>query len=253
MSSWATKRQLLYFGLVIIIAIILGLLIFIPILNRPPTCFDNRHNGKEEGVDCGGNCSTLCADLVTPLRVVYARPFVLEGNEWSVIARVENSNQRGYATDVPYSVRIVDDGGSLIAERRGVVNVAPAQARYILESRISVGSRTPARAYITLEEPREWLPHTVAQVPPVQVTKDLLIDRGGLYRVTAQVVNPTFTDLKDVVAVVVVFDTQGVARAASETVVRVLQRESSADVVFTWPTAFDFTPARIEVVAYPSL
>jgi acid phosphatase family membrane protein YuiD len=74
-----------------------------------------------------------------------------------------------------------------------------------------------------------------------------------LYRVTAEVVNPTFTDLNDVIAVVVIFDTQGVARAAGETVVRILPRESSSDIVFTWPTAFDFTPARIEVVAYPSL
>lgn len=253
MSSWATKRQLLYFGIVVIIGIIVALIIFIPIINRPPTCFDNRQNGKEEGVDCGGNCSTLCSDLVSPLRVVYARPFLLESNEWSVIARIENPNQKGYANSVPYEVRIVDEAGSLIAERRGVINVAPAQARYILESRISVGSRTPARAYITLDKPREWLPHTIAQVPPVQVRNSLLVERNGLYRVTAQVVNPTFADLNDVVAVVVIFDTQGVARAAGETVVRLLPRESSADIVFTWPTAFDFTPTRIEVVAYPSL
>lgn len=253
MSSWATKRQLLYFGIALIVTGIVALIIFIPVINRPPSCVDNRQNGKEEGVDCGGGCSTLCSDLVSPLRVVYARPFLLEGNEWSVIARIENANQKGYANDVPYEVRIVDEAGSLIAERRGVISVAPAQARYILESRISVGSRTPARAYITLEEPRAWLPHTVAQIPPVQIRNDLLVERGGLYRVTAQVVNPTFTDLNDVVAVVVIFDTQGVARTAGETVVRVLPRESSSDIVFTWPTVFDFTPARIEVVAYPSL
>lgn len=253
MSSWATKRQLFYFGLVAVAGVVIALIIASPALTRAPSCTDNRQNGKEEGRDCGGNCNTLCADLVTPLRVVYARPFLLEGNEWGVIARVENANQKGYAYEVPYEIRIVDEVGSLIAERRGKVNVAPAQTRYVLESRIVVGSRKPARAYITLDPPRAWLPHTVAQVPQVSVENDLLTERNGLYRVTARIVNPTFTDLDDVKALVVIFDTEGVARTAGETVVRALPRESSADIVFTWPTSFDFTPTRIEVLAYPSI
>lgn len=251
MSSWALKRQLLYLGVILLAGVIIASGIVLPVILQPASCSDNIRNGKEEGVDCGGTCGELCGELVTPLRIAYARPFLLEGNEWGVVARIENANQKGYAVDTQYTIRLVDEVGSLIAERRGVVSVAPAQNRYVLESRIVVGSRNPARAYISLEKPRLWLPHTTADVPTLTVSNEQLVERNGLYRVTAQVHNQTTRGFSNTIVVAVVFDAQGVARSGGQTLIRTLERDTSADVVFTWPTSFDFTPTRVEVLAYP--
>jgi hypothetical protein len=63
--------------------------------------------------------------------------------------------------------------------------------------------------------------------------------------------NDSLEDAKKVTIVAVLFDAQGVARAASKSTLASLARKSSETVVFTWPGEFRDI-ARAEITILPS-
>jgi hypothetical protein len=67
--SWGARRQLMIIGTFVAIIVVIALAIIIPKLNTKPTCSDGKQNGTEQGVDCGGACSKLCAFQTTDVVV----------------------------------------------------------------------------------------------------------------------------------------------------------------------------------------
>ena len=126
---WAMKRQLEYaIGVIVTFAIVLGGGWYI-FLYSPASCIDHTQNQNEEGVDCGGVCSTIC----TPPRVdaIWARSVKVSNGVYHAVALVKNPLANARGTGLTYSLSLYDEGNILIAERKGSFNLAPGETRAI--------------------------------------------------------------------------------------------------------------------------
>ena len=68
------KRQILYVGILIIFLEYLVLVVS-PYINEIPSCTDNKQNGDEKGIDCGGSCRKSCTFEVDKISTLWSRTF----------------------------------------------------------------------------------------------------------------------------------------------------------------------------------
>jgi hypothetical protein len=254
--SWSGRRKTLYSGVIFVIGFILLVIVYELFFTAVATCFDGKQNNGEAGVDCGGSCSLLCHDTAHDPVVLWSRAFgvgsaVGQGNYYTAAAYVQNNNVGAGAKQVKYSLQLFDTNNALIVERDGVANIPPVQVVPIIEPNIGVGNRTVSRTLFAFtDDPTTivWNKVPASQLPTLRVTQQNLSSDAS--RLSAIVVNDTLNDAKNVTVAAVLFDADGVARAASKSLVDV-PRQSSVPVTFTWSGG---TPniVRAEITILPS-
>ncbi len=245
--SWSSRRQLLYYivaGIVGLIILSFGWKVF---LTTTPTCSDGIKNGSELGVDCGGSCSLICKNSAYQPRVLWARAFETDTHVYSAAAYIQNPNPGAGARAVRYSFQLFDENNVLVVEREGVTDLPPMNLIPIVETNMNVGLRTVARTLFSFSEVPVW--NTISgSRPDLHLTGQQLEADGS--RLSATLTNNSLEDAGRVVVVAVLFDGDGIARAASKTTLT-MARKSSQPVVFTWPRG---TPniVRAEMTVLPS-
>src|SRR3989344_7111281 len=103
--TWAFKRQIFYILVFIVFVGVFGFLIFSPNLNKAPSCIDNKQNGNETGIDCGGSCAKACLTQVDQVSVLWARAFKVVSGHYNAIAYLENHNKNTAINKINYRFR----------------------------------------------------------------------------------------------------------------------------------------------------
>jgi hypothetical protein len=93
-----------------------------------------------------------------------------------------------------------------------------------------------------------WSKIPTNAITPVRIANQVLAADGS--RLSAAIYNESVKDIPQVTVVAILFDNDGVARAASKSIVQSLDHKSSQALVFTWGAP---TPgvARAEVTVLP--
>ena len=244
MDPWARRRQTIILGIAAFAA--LGIAAFVYINYQPaPSCSDGLQNQGERAADCGGPCAAVCVQELRPLVVEWARVFPIAGGLYDVVARVSNPNETIGAALLHYTFELFDSENLSITRRTQSTFVNPNESFYIFESLIPAGARIPVRAIITLGEPHKWM-RFEGRIPKLSII-------GKNYRneptplATAELVNGTLETLRDVRAIVVLYDEEGIAYGASATLVKSIGKDGRAPLSFTWPAPFAVEPARIDM------
>ncbi|MES2203508.1 MAG: hypothetical protein V4474_04265 [Patescibacteria group bacterium] len=227
--TWSARRQLLYYAVGLVICAVLLIVFYNLFLTTSPTCFDGKQNQNERGVDCGGVCSLVCTQDTHNLVVLWSRSFLVAPGYYTAAAYVHNDNVTAGARAVQYSFQLFDDKNSLVIERDGQMDVPPTQAITVVEPSINVGNRTVSRALFSFITTPVW--HAAA-IPMLRVSNQDLAQDGS--RLSATVSNDTVSNLRKVVVTAVLYDSAGVAKAASKSTVDIAPK-SSQSVQFTWP------------------
>lgn len=246
---WRTKRQVFYFGIfaLIILAVVAGLVwYFWP----EPTCFDDRKNGREEGIDCGGPC-TPCMGEIKDLSVSWARFFKNREGFYDVAALIENPNLFGGIPSVRYQFKLYDVNNVLIAVREGNTFINPNERRIIFESNLSMGSRIPSRAYIEFDQQKNWKYIEKEKSFLSVIKKDF--SNFPFPRLSAEIKNDSLFDVKDVLVAAVLYDDTGNVVGVSFTKIDLIKAESSRTAAFTWTQPFEKEPATTEVIPTTNL
>lgn len=230
--SWSSRRKFLYSAIAGILALIALVFVWNTFFNIPPTCQDGRQNGTELGVDCGGMCSLVCSEQSRVPVVLWARAFPNGANNYTAAAYLQNNNPHAGAKAVQYSFQLFDEKNDLIIEQRGVTDIPPLPTVPIVESNINVGNRVVARTLFLFRSTPVWYTVVPESIPSVS-GQSLAPDAS---RLSATLSNTSITDISRMSVVAVLFDANGVARAASKSVVGSLAHKSKTTVVFTWPT-----------------
>src|SRR5436190_24111663 len=106
--SWGARRKIFYFSIIFgAVAIALVILIY-PYFNREPTCFDNKMNGSESGLDCGGGCQKVCTPAALQLVTLWARAFEVLPGKYNVMAYIENQNRECGIPMISYEFQLYD-------------------------------------------------------------------------------------------------------------------------------------------------
>jgi hypothetical protein len=250
--KWAARRQVLYYIVAIIIATSLGVFVWQTFFVSAPLCSDGVQNGTESGVDCGGTCAALCPDVARAPVILWSRSFLTSPHTYSAAAYIQNNNiaSGAGAKGVHYSFQLLDDKNILIAEREGVIDIPPSQIVPIIEQGIDAGNRVVARTFFTFSkvDPILWKKIPTASLQKLRIAETSSYENG---RLSATIANDALDDARRVQVIAVLFDGDGVARAASKSIVSKIARKSSEKIIFTWPEEFEGI-RRAEVTVLPS-
>lgn len=241
---WTAKRQLLYLGIFLIIVFIIAF--FIWANATKPTCFDNKQNQKEEGIDCGGPCEKKCLGEIRNLIVLWSKFFDISENKYDAVALVKNPNAFLALPSLKYQFKFYDKNNILIAIKEGETFITPAETFPIFETNIDTSSRIPSRVFIEFEENLKWERREKEKLSLVVSQKEFF-NEPPFPRLVINLENKSIAPVEDIFLAAVLYDEDKNAQGASVTKVDSISSQSSQKVVFTWPELFSEKPASIEV------
>ncbi len=249
--SWSARRQISIVGGFLAICIIIAGLYAYPKLNPEPTCFDNKQNGVEQGIDCGGTCQKICQFATEDVVVKWSRVFSVTDTVASVVAYIENPNIHAASREVSYEFKIYDENRSFIIARQGKTYIAPNGASAIFEGGIKVGNRTPTYVTFNFTQNPDWViidPRVDSiKIVPKDPTVENLDTKP---RMSAQITNTSqLYGVTNISVVAIVYDKDDNAVGASQTFVEALSPGGSASTYFTWQKPFVSEPVRKEVIS----
>ncbi len=247
--TWADKRRFYIIGGAALIGLTLLAGIVIAIVYEAPACNDGKRNQDETGIDCGGSCELVCREDVESARVPFARALTNAAGRTDLVAYIENRNQGAEAKGAVYTAEIFDAQGRLLGSREGTVDLPARAIVPVFIPGIGVGSA--ARAFLSIAENTKWrVPRNAEEVLSVGA---VAIQTGAQPRVTAPIENLSAKDEFDRTVIATVFNGEGEAIAASQTVLRAVSAFGKTDAVFTWNEPFPQGALRAEVRVVPRL
>lgn len=130
MSSRLVKQllygggYLVFFGLIVFGAYLLW-------LKPAPSCFDNKQNGNETGVDCGGSCIPCEIKRLSPVEASWVKVFP-EENSLALVAELRNSNQEYGARFFSYRFEAQEASGATTTIASGASFIYAGEIKYLL-------------------------------------------------------------------------------------------------------------------------
>ncbi|MDD5318867.1 MAG: hypothetical protein PHF79_03600 [Candidatus Pacebacteria bacterium] len=255
MSSWAVKRQVTYISVVVGVLIVVSALpVYYIFIKKTPTCYDNILNQNETGIDCGGVCNKVCPnDIKNVPSAVWSRAFKVTDGVYNLVAYIQNPNINYVSEPISYSFKVYDVNNVLIATREGQTSIPPNKSFPIFEAAVNVGQRVPAQVFFEFGDgsPSTFngLWHRFTDQPvQFEVNDTVLLDASTSPRLSSSIRNDSIQDFSNIEVVAVIYDMDGNAMAASQTIVDSLARNSSQPVIFTWPKGFSSAVSKIEIV-----
>ena len=249
--DWSTRRKMGCFSFVgIIIVVFLAYFVYIFFIKTTPTCFDGIQNQNERGIDCGGVCTLVCTADAKTIVPIWSRVFNTAGDVHSVVAYVENQNPTAGVKKIGYEFRIYDDQNILAGEPiSGTTFIGPNDKTAIFASPIKTGNRIPKNVFFKFTTAPEWIT-TPEQfnTPQLNTANALLTDEKTSPKISADVINNTLYDYKNIEVVVILYGADGNAVNASQTYIDTLPEQTTQKVYFTWPKPFDVPITRIEII-----
>lgn len=251
--SWASHRRLLIVGLLgvaVLIVLAAAAVFLVHQLKSDVSCTDGIQNQDEDGVDCGGACRYLCTASVLPPAVSFTRA-VMSGDRTDVIAYVVNPNQSAAVRKAAYVIELYNSEQILVASKTGSLDLPPGVLMPVFATDLVPAGQvdqvfltfTPA----TLKWYRAPAALTLPKVEEVRLTG---VEEP---RVTALIRNPSTESMKNISLIATVFDKEGIAIAASRTLLRSLAANESAPATFIWNEPFVSEAGRVEVRPVPEL
>ena len=248
--TWALKRQIFYILILILFIAGFAFLLIYPKLNTAPSCFDNKQNGTETGIDCGGSCVRACLVQADQVSVLWARAFQVVPGRYNAIAYLVNHNKNFAVQKVNYVFHFADKNNVYIGKREGSTVIPPGGNFAVFEPGVDIGHSIPV--YVTFEFTQTplWLQVPQAKIDQLKVlvSNIELADPDTLPRLSATVGNNSLFTIPNVGVVAILYDATGNAISASRTYLDKLNPLQTANVNFTWPEPLSGTVVAKEII-----
>lgn len=229
--SWYTKRKVIIIS-ILLIPVLVYVALYLVSNYEPPTCFDGKRNGGEQGVDCGGGCKRVCTDDVSGLAVLFTRAFKTSDGVYNVLAQVENTNRDIWSPRARYIFNFYNENDALIHTEQGETFIPVLSEFFVFEGPIRL-DEAPARIEFVFETGIVW---EKAERPEnvLVVQNQRLTNAGVSPRLTAVVENDGFLPIEDI-EVIAVIKRDNEPIATSRTFIDYLEDDAVQGVTFTWP------------------
>lgn len=246
MNKWSIRRRRI---ILIIVLTFLALIIGIPLyffLQKPPTCFDNKLNGDETGVDCGGSCELICSvDALAIQSKGDARVLKVATSTYELVVSVENPNPSAKILKAGYSFKVYSQSSTgPIKVVKGFTYIPKASSFAIFEGPINFGESLPSRAVFEWDKnSMVWL-KDISPEPDLKVEESTLVDEQTSPKLEATVKNLSLERVQNIELVALVYDSKDNIVGASKTFVDAIEPNESSPIVFTWTQPFTSTSTR---------
>lgn len=248
--TWALRRQIFYVLVLVLFLAIFGFSIIYPYLNKPPTCTDNKQNGTETGVDCGGSCARACLAEVDKISVLWARAFRVVAGRYNAVAYLENHNKNTAVNKISYRFRFADANNIYVGKREGSTYVPPSGKFAVFEPGIDIGNSIPVYTTFEFTQIPEWtvVPQKKINQLQVLVSNIALINEETSPVLSATIKNSSFFVIPEIDVIAILYDENRNAVSASRTYLDSLAAEEKRDVSFTWPEPLSRTVVAKEII-----
>ncbi len=252
MTNWRLKRQLSIVGTILFIAAMVSAW-FLFRAYFTPTCFDNRKNGGEADVDCGGSCISCEVKHAKPVAIFWARGVAVRENLYDAVAYAENPNEVVSSSRVEYEF-ILSDGKGEIARRSGTGYLFPQERIYFVEVGIET-SRAPTRVDFRVIR-AEWVRQSQTRADLVIEKREYSVrNRNGTRQsvIAASTFNREPFDFKEAELVFVVFDKVGTVIGINKITLEGISSRERKETISVWPQEFSGDIGNIFVSARVNL
>jgi hypothetical protein len=246
--SWATRRRFLYItGVVLFFAIVVGGPIAYHFLTIAPTCHDGIQNQGETAVDEGGPCLLLSAAQLQPAGVLWTRALKVRDGLYDGVVYINNPNQGAGVLQAPYEIDIYDDQNILVADQTGTTFIMPGGVTPVFIGGINTGNRDAVHAQFKFTSSLIW-ERVVGVEQGIKINNQQVTTAASTSQVTAIATNASVSDIASPTFVATVFDPAGDAIATSQTAIPMLDAGASAQIFFTWPSAFSAQVGSVDII-----
>lgn len=247
--NWAARRRLQYLGGLFGVCLIILFIFLYPVIFKKPTCTDGKQNGSETGVDCGGACSLMCKKDVADPFVLWSRAFKVVGNNYNLVAYVENQNKDAAIRQVSYEFRAYDDSNRLIGRRQGVTYIPPSKRFPIFEPRFESGLAQVKSVTFEFTSPFIWeKKDSTIDSLPIYIDNIKMGNDKESPSLEARMRNESVNNLPAFDAFVILYDSEGNAINASKTYRNGLSSGQTLPLFFTWPEPLTGEPVTEDVI-----
>ena len=229
------------------LVIIIAGIYFLFINRATPTCFDNKKNQNEEGVDCGGPCKTC--NPVQSLSVISQVFIPTITNNYDLVAKVKNPNNDQGADMINYEFDLYDSVNQLIGTRAGNTYILPQETKYIVEQKFST-DKAIARIEFKFNN-IYWV--KLSQINDLELgikNTEYQIAEDGSNLLVGAIENKTSYDLDTIKVVGVLFDENKNIIAAGETSMNTVLRNESRGFEIFWPYPIPAEVKSFDVKVY---
>lgn len=233
-------KQLLYGLLYLTLFSAIGFGVYFLALKPVPTCFDNKQNQSEERIDCGGPCQSCELKELQSLKS--STPVILESGEnlITVVFEIRNPNSNYGADKFNYTLNFYDSADKNLFSLSKESFVYPSQIKTFVEAGLRADFKKISRSEVVIGD-LSWRPRLEFIVPQMQA-KEIKVERDKTgIAVSGIVVNENAFNLAQVGISVVVYDSNGLEKGASRTVLQSLE-------AFERKSFKVFIPTQIEVI-----
>ncbi len=231
-------------------AVMLGVLIFVyfSFIRSGPSCMNNRMDAGEEGVDCGGICSTTCLpgslrtiEVVDNVKLFRSNPRTLE-----VLAKIQNANSEFAAPSFTYTLEVRDADGTLVDTITGQSFIYAADVKYLAFIKNGI-TYTPAYVDLTVQSPT-WVKAEKYQRPTLSGIQDQIFDvTSSTIAVSGKVVNKDVATISRMIVTAVFLDSYGLPVGISQTEIPGAMPEERKPFTVVHPTITDVAPEETQL------
>lgn len=239
---WAVRRQFIYATAVLAVIALAILAGYSAFFYQAPSCSDKAQNQREEGIDCGGPCASLCT--APQVSALWTRAVEIAPGVYHAVALVQNPRTDAGTNALPYAFSLYDGSGILVAERSGVMYLDPGEIVPLLEPNVVTQNRIPARAFVSFGAAL-WQKEARTDMPVRVVSQSL--DSQAL-RLTAHLANTNALPAPAFTVTAFLYDAGDNLVTASETQADGLPARGEKDIVFTWQEPFSAPVVRADII-----
>lgn len=246
MSSRFLKQFIFGLAYLLIFAAIVYGLYFI---FRPTgSCFDNRQNQGEAGIDCGGPCLDCALKNAQPVTLLQDPSFLIINDQAvGTIFKLKNINSEAAAERLSYQINFYDSAGDLINSLNRETFIYAGQIKTLIEPVVSIEASRLSRIEILVQNPVWQLAEKFLQ-PTIQSRAIRTEVSFSQVKVSGLVLNNSGALLRSADIGAVFYDSAGGLKAVSKTVIKDLQPfEERAFSIFAKLDGKKIAPSRTEV------
>lgn len=195
MNDWRYNKQVVYVLTIFLIIISIPILIYLKNkLFSPPSCFDNKQNQGEKGVDCGGPCLPCELKSLIPLKI-YKTEFIIYDRYIDIIGFIENPNDNLLLKKMKYYFQIYDENGipKLKTNIKEIDNIEPGERRYIVELNFPRPNFTISDIKLLVINPdiNNWIVAKKSEFP-VYFYNEELLEKDNKWRIKTTLFNSSY-------------------------------------------------------------
>lgn len=245
--DWATKRKIIYAVATIIFIISFTVYQARTIIFPDPTCFDQKKNGFESDVDCGGTCSLRCTADISIVKVDWSRAIKVSDNTYDFAGMLSNKNINSAPMSISYIFTAFNKSGEIIKTVTGDTIVLVSGSFPVIKQNI-VLSEPPAKLLLKLNQEPYYATFENPRVSPIRVN-NFTYEPGSINRIYVNIANTTRNIYLKLPIRMVAYDEHDNAIAVGENIIPSLGKEEQKQVVFVWHYPFLSTPTKVRT--YP--